>query len=163
MTRATYTDRHGDARSWPFVNLILYYLRLYVGLDHGYKAATQLGDLFTHAQTSTAQNPHTMNTLFSSITRSAILRRGAPLNLSRCPRLLRTPLPFAMQRMGVASNVSIKPGSQTAAHASLNVKEEIGNSATDLAKAIAGGNHYEQADSNFVSRTTISFKEFLLI
>jgi hypothetical protein len=39
----------------------------------------------------------------------------------------------------VASSVSGRPASQTLQHATLNVKEEVGNSAADLAKTIAGG------------------------
>jgi len=40
----------------------------------------------------------------------------------------------------VASSVSIRPGSQTLEHAATNVKEELGNSAADLAKVISGTN-----------------------
>lgn len=40
----------------------------------------------------------------------------------------------------VASSVSNRPGSQTLEHAATNIKEELGNSATDLAKGIAGAN-----------------------
>jgi len=45
----------------------------------------------------------------------------------------------------VASSVSGRPGSQTIQHAALNVKEELGNSASDLAKSIAGGNMTQDA------------------
>ncbi|KAJ7137887.1 hypothetical protein C8R44DRAFT_607089 [Mycena epipterygia] len=41
-----------------------------------------------------------------------------------------------------ASSVGLKPGSQTLSHAKQNIKEEAGNSAADLAKAIAGANVY---------------------
>ncbi|KAK2466648.1 hypothetical protein APHAL10511_000906 [Amanita phalloides] len=40
----------------------------------------------------------------------------------------------------VASSVSGKPGSQTLEHATTNIKEEVGNSAADLAKVIAACN-----------------------
>ncbi|KAF8623333.1 hypothetical protein AX15_006410 [Amanita polypyramis BW_CC] len=40
----------------------------------------------------------------------------------------------------VASSVSGKPGSQTLEHAAKNIKEEMGNSAADLAKIIAASN-----------------------
>jgi len=40
----------------------------------------------------------------------------------------------------VASQVSNRPGSQTLEHAATNIKEELGNSASDLAKGIAGAN-----------------------
>jgi len=46
---------------------------------------------------------------------------------------------LAPQNRHVASSVSGRPGSQTLPHAAQNVKEEAGNSAADLAKAIAGG------------------------
>ncbi|KAF7308873.1 hypothetical protein MKEN_01087500 [Mycena kentingensis (nom. inval.)] len=39
-----------------------------------------------------------------------------------------------------ASSVGLRPGSQTLAHARQNIKEEAGNSAKDLARAIAGAN-----------------------
>lgn len=44
-------------------------------------------------------------------------------------------------KRGVASQVSGKPGSQTFEHAATNVKEELGNSAAELAKSIAGANN----------------------
>jgi hypothetical protein len=40
----------------------------------------------------------------------------------------------------VASTVSSRPASQTLEHAATNVKEELGNSASDLAKIISGAN-----------------------
>lgn len=46
---------------------------------------------------------------------------------------------------GAASHVSGRPGSQTAKQAAQNIKEEVGNSTTDLAKAIAGGNVFQDA------------------
>lgn len=56
-------------------------------------------------------------------------------------------LKFNPQRHGqirlAASGVSGRPGSQTLEHAALNVKEEVGNSAADWAKAIAGGNYFK--------------------
>jgi hypothetical protein len=44
------------------------------------------------------------------------------------------------QYRGAASSVSGRPGSQTVEQAAQNVREEVGNSTTDWAKAIAGGN-----------------------
>ncbi|KAI0748649.1 hypothetical protein C8Q80DRAFT_1172960 [Daedaleopsis nitida] len=41
---------------------------------------------------------------------------------------------------GAASSVSGRPGSQTVGHAAQNIREEVGQSAADLAKSIAGGN-----------------------
>ena len=40
----------------------------------------------------------------------------------------------------VANSVSGRPGSQTLEHAATNIKEEVGNSAADLAKVIAACN-----------------------
>ncbi|KAL1937631.1 hypothetical protein VTO73DRAFT_13017 [Trametes versicolor] len=44
---------------------------------------------------------------------------------------------------GVANSVSGRPGSQTAGHAAQNIREEVGQSAADLAKSIAGGNVFQ--------------------
>ena len=44
------------------------------------------------------------------------------------------------QHRAVASQVSGRPGSQTISQAAVNVREEVGNSTTDWAKVIAGGN-----------------------
>lgn len=46
---------------------------------------------------------------------------------------------------GAASHVSGRPGSQTAAQAARNIREEVGHAGGDLAKAIAGGNVYSDA------------------
>ncbi|KDQ61073.1 hypothetical protein JAAARDRAFT_173588 [Jaapia argillacea MUCL 33604] len=93
-----------------------------------------------------------MNTLFGPLSRASALRR-APLSLHR-------PLPSAqttsllakslLQQRAVpstllhartaASSVSGRPGSQTLGHAATNVREELGNSSSDWAKSIAGGN-----------------------
>lgn len=59
-------------------------------------------------------------------------------------------------KRGVASQVSGKPGSQTFEHAATNVKEELGNSAAELAKSIAGANNpvdsvVDHAGLSFVS------------
>ncbi|KAF8969609.1 hypothetical protein BDZ97DRAFT_1794244 [Flammula alnicola] len=67
------------------------------------------------------------------------------------PLAYRRPLPIArpailgltstlLHARHVASSVSMRPGSQTLEHAATNVKEELGNSAADLAKVIAGAN-----------------------
>jgi len=47
-----------------------------------------------------------------------------------------------VSRLGLrfaANSVTNRPGSQTIEHAAINVREEFGNSASDLAKTIAGG------------------------
>ncbi|KAF8827450.1 hypothetical protein HHX47_DHR4000416 [Lentinula edodes] len=55
----------------------------------------------------------------------------------------------------VASTVSNKPGSQTFDHAALNIREEAGNTAADVAKSIAGGSsHIPASDHSFVAITS---------
>lgn len=56
------------------------------------------------------------------------------------------------QHRAVASLVSARPASQTISQAALNVREEVGNSTTDWAKVIAGGN--VNADTVKVDRET---------
>ncbi|KAH7107582.1 hypothetical protein BKA62DRAFT_610808 [Auriculariales sp. MPI-PUGE-AT-0066] len=45
----------------------------------------------------------------------------------------------AVHLRGAASSVSARPGSQTLPHAAQNVKEEVGNTASDLARSLGGG------------------------
>ena len=91
-----------------------------------------------------------MNTLLRPIIRTGIVRH-APFRVANykpsSAQLLRPALnsksllrPGPLHLRGVASSVSNRPGSQTIEHATQNVKEELGNSASDLAKAIAGAN-----------------------
>ncbi|KZT69859.1 hypothetical protein DAEQUDRAFT_811134 [Daedalea quercina L-15889] len=54
---------------------------------------------------------------------------------------------------GAASHVSGRPGSQTAAQAAQNIKEEVGHAGGDFAKAIAGGNVFADA----VTPTQVTF------
>ncbi|KAJ4464244.1 hypothetical protein C8J55DRAFT_530456 [Lentinula edodes] len=54
----------------------------------------------------------------------------------------------------VASTVSNKPGSQTFDHAALNIREEAGNTAADVAKSIAGGSNIPASDHSFVAITS---------
>jgi len=65
-----------------------------------------------------------------------------PLLKSKFNSPIYTPTAFKPQLIvrGVASQVSGRPGSQTIGHAATNIKEEVGNSAADLARAISGGN-----------------------
>ena len=78
--------------------------------------------------------------------------RAATPTTSLC---LRYPKPTQIVVRTVASSVSGRPGSQTIGHAATNIKEEVGNSAADLAKTIAGGNYYadavEPTEQTFVS------------
>jgi hypothetical protein len=80
-----------------------------------------------------------MNTLFRPFIRTHAFR-NTPLAFRRPltrPALLNSTLLHART---VASSVTNRPGSQTLEHAAQNIKEEIGNSTTDLAKVIAGAN-----------------------
>lgn len=85
-----------------------------------------------------------MNLLFRPILRSVAVRQ-VPLALRPRPMPIARPAFMGLtstllQARHVASQVSNRPGSQSFEHAATNVKEEIGNSAVDLAKAIAGAN-----------------------
>lgn len=88
----------------------------------------------------------------NSISRTIVSRKPAILLSSRfiSHRLNRPDshlphkplLPFART---VASAVSNRPGSQTIPHAARNIKEETSNSATDIAKSIAGNIPFPEA------------------
>jgi hypothetical protein len=96
-----------------------------------------------------------MNPLFRPILRSIIVRT-TPLVIRRtaCPNRLGVAATL-LQARTVASSVSMRPGSQTLEHAATNVKEELGNSAADLAKVISGANVTTDSVSDtesFVSR-----------
>jgi len=60
-----------------------------------------------------------------------------------------------LQKRLAASSVTNKPGSQTLEHATINVKEELGGTASDVAKIIAGAN--VTTDSVSDTRGTESF------
>jgi hypothetical protein len=60
--------------------------------------------------------------------------RSQPLQILRIPDAFQ-------QHRAVASHVSGRLASQTISQAALNVREEVGNSTTDWAKVIAGGNY----------------------
>ncbi|KAH7889510.1 hypothetical protein F5I97DRAFT_1800485 [Phlebopus sp. FC_14] len=86
-----------------------------------------------------------MSSVFRSLHRSPVLR-NSPLQLRRPTQLTLgfQPRSAALSLVQVharfvASSVSGRPGSQTIEHATLNVKEEVGNSLTDWARSIAGG------------------------
>ncbi|KAH9079284.1 hypothetical protein EDB83DRAFT_2503762 [Lactarius deliciosus] len=70
----------------------------------------------------------------------------APSTLVRLqpPHILKLANTFQQQR-GEASKVSGRPASQTISQATVNVREEVGNSATDWAKVIAGANFTDDA------------------
>lgn len=71
--------------------------------------------------------------------------RNVPLSFFAKPSPITRPLGLGLARnpilmRNIASSVTNQPGSQSLEHAATNVKEEIGNSTKDLAKAIAGAN-----------------------
>jgi len=97
------------------------------------------------------------------VVRATVLRHSAPhshlTSFTLAPlqhsHILKLANAFQQQR-GEASKVSGRPASQTISQAAVNVREEVGNSATDWAKVIAGGNFTEDAvkpdRQTFVSR-----------
>lgn len=122
--------------------------------------------LYTLSRTSTAHNTRLLSAMLTS-TLPAL--RRAPFALRRpfssssllrpASSTLRTPLSLLRNQLivrGAASNVSGRPGSQTVGHAAQNIREEVGGSAADLAKAIAGGNVFadgvEPTQQTFVRR-----------
>lgn len=70
--------------------------------------------------------------------------RNAPPALRRPAAILR-PACLSVVTRTAASSVSGRPASQTIEHAATNIKEEMGNSAADLAKMIAGANMNQDA------------------
>ncbi|KAF7309936.1 hypothetical protein MIND_00366000 [Mycena indigotica] len=76
------------------------------------------------------------------------------------PRIRPTLSPLYQKRTE-ASSVGLVPGSQTLAQATRNIREEAGNSAKDLARAIAGANLFVQdkAKDGFVGLTKVMVSE----
>ncbi|KAF9789811.1 hypothetical protein BJ322DRAFT_558728 [Thelephora terrestris] len=65
------------------------------------------------------------------------------LQLQAKPQRFGSPLAAVsifQHRRSVASSVGSRPASQNLKHAALNIREEVGNSAADAARSIAGGN-----------------------
>src|SRR5712671_4456563 len=93
---------------------------------------------------------HTLRNV-RTVFRAGVLRRCAPhatlpptsIYSLRSP-ILRSANAFQQHR-AVASHVSGRPASQTISQAAVNVREEVGNSTTDWAKVIAGGNFTDDA------------------
>jgi hypothetical protein len=84
-----------------------------------------------------------MNTLFRQFTRTTAFRNTS---FTLCKSLAR-PAQFRhpnhstlLHARTVASFVTNKPASQSLEHAATNIKEEVGNSAADFARVIAGDN-----------------------
>ena len=69
---------------------------------------------------------------FAGILSRTPVLRGRSLPLRTLPRLQ------VISRRNEATAVTGRPASQTIEQAALNVKEEVGNSARDIAKSIAG-------------------------
>ena len=86
------------------------------------------------------------NSIMSCLIRTSLHRaafRNTPLAFCRPlarPAALKRPVNLnstLLYARTVASSVSNRPASQSLEHAAMNVKEELGNSASDLAKVIA--------------------------
>ncbi|KLO14896.1 hypothetical protein SCHPADRAFT_902885 [Schizopora paradoxa] len=82
-----------------------------------------------------------------SLRRAPIVLRSFPRasrlhTLSSLPpqKLRKHTLDVPLLARGVASSVSGRPASQTPQHAATNIREEVGNAASELAKSIAGAN-----------------------
>lgn len=96
-----------------------------------------------------------VNNSFRATTGTLLFRRSfcssprlpsAIFRASIVTRVFRAPTPkVSIFVRSVANSVSGRPGSQTFEHAATNIKEEVGNSTADLAKAIAGSNVYADA------------------
>ena len=104
-----------------------------------------------------------MNTMFRPLLRTSVCRNPHIIARAGVP-VLRGSMPSArpqilgtsfLQKRLAASSVTNKPGSQTLEHATINVKEELGGTASDVAKIIAGAN--VTTDSVSDTRGTESF------
>ncbi len=93
-------------------------------------------------------DPTIMNTFCRPLLRSYIPKLTPALR-RRQPILSRDQFrPSALRARHVASLVSGRAGSQTLDHEATNVKEQLANSASDLAKVIAGANVTQDAVVN---------------
>jgi hypothetical protein len=99
-----------------------------------------------------------MNSLMRPILRSIVVRNIA-LHTRPTARPNRLGVNATLlHARTVASSVSMRPGSQTLEHAATNVKEELGNSAADLAKIISGANVTTDSVSDTESFVNITSK-----
>ncbi len=80
-----------------------------------------------------------------------------PMGLVRPERVL--PASIGLHKRTVASSVTNKPASQTLEHAATNVKEELGDTAADVAKIIAGANVTTDAVSDTATNSFVSAKK----
>ncbi len=85
-----------------------------------------------------------LSSALPALRRAPVALRPFAIKPILTPSLARTRTPLNKQLIarGAASSVSGRPGSQTVGHAARNIREEVGQSAADLAKSIAGGNVY---------------------
>ena len=102
--------------------------------------------------------------MISALTRRAIIK--APLARSTVfPSRLTFPRqslfisPILLATRSAANTVSGRPGSQTIDHARTNIKEEVGHSASDIAKTIAGGS--DRAAAAFTQANAQGLGSFL--
>ncbi|KAJ7799839.1 hypothetical protein B0H14DRAFT_2387779 [Mycena olivaceomarginata] len=86
-----------------------------------------------------------MRPLRTAFNRSPLAARHR-LSLGIRPAVLSVS-PHFLQTRGEANQVGLKPGSEDFSHAKQNIKEEAKNSASELAKMIAGANVYSVKES----------------
>jgi len=104
-----------------------------------------------------------MNTVFRSLLHTNVYRNSLIIARAGVPALKGSMLSIRPQKLSTlflqkrlaASSVTNRPGSQTLEHATINVKEELGGTASDVAKIIAGAN--VTTDSVSDTRDTGSF------
>jgi len=94
-----------------------------------------------------------------SFQRSFYTATARALQLQARPQRFSPPLAAVSMlqlRRSVATSVGSRPASQNIKHAALNIREEVGNSAADAARTIAGGNLDlpPEKQSSFVSLQT---------
>ena len=103
--------------------------------------------VYSLASSNTLLKP-TMNTIFRPLLRTSVYRNPRIIARAGIPAL-RRPMPIVcpqipgtslLQKRLAASSVTNRPGSQTLEHATINVKEELGGTASDVAKIISGAN-----------------------
>ncbi|KAI5124083.1 hypothetical protein M0805_003910 [Coniferiporia weirii] len=86
------------------------------------------------------------------------LHRMAQVQLLPQPPPYLHPAALMLRARGVASSVTNRPGSQTPSHAAQNIKEEVGNTASSVARGIAGANvtvdSVQPADGSFLGVTS---------
>ena len=87
-----------------------------------------------------SQRPAAARQLTVTASRATVLPHAPSTFLPPCYQSVSSAPRILVSVRGVASSVSNRPGSQTPEHAATNIKEEVGNAASELAKSIAGAN-----------------------